>query len=514
MKGRQRHAPLSAGVAFSYELFGSVDIKEEELLNFTGENGPRRNSEITEFLRNRSFATGRENVSRQASYLQFQQAVEVGNGAVEESGGWNNSFVSLEDAAQHVWFISQHSGGAMPFARNFTTADRFLKYAEEHSLFSTEPQEVEAAAPNEPPTAAKWLDIQTTNNALITELLTQFPVSEETLNNCHYLDGMDALSAHSALGYFFFNLMCTPIVPEEETSRSRQTKSVMQRSLEAAMEDKPRSSVPAAVPVAIIVFPQWIITVHEKPFHELGDLLKFLQINCSDHGSGATRRRRRQIMTTPFIFSSFFQVVVGHQLDTVSLTTALDRMGDYVFKVEEDAKQREEVLTRITNVRRIFAECAAELTRREHIVSILLQPHMMNSFLTQERVVCQQLESARAHLLRLSKDVGDSRDTVVVTNWYHNATRTWKIICRGNKATRQMLLLMEIMNIIYPVVAFQTLYTMNVPVPFDSGGDPPVENPNAFFVVMGIILLYLLLCTRAGYALLKRRRWSTRLLAE
>ncbi|RNF08903.1 hypothetical protein TraAM80_02448 [Trypanosoma rangeli] len=513
MKSRQRRGPRNAEVAFSYELFGSIDIDSGDVLNFTGENGSRPNRDTTQFLHNKSYAQGKETTSRQSLYLQFQRTVDVENGATGQTDDRNDSFVNLEDAAQHVWFLSQRSEGSMPFALNFTTSDQFLQYAKSHSLFSTAPRgSVEKAAAG-PPKAAKWLDIQTTNETLLMELLSRFPLSEDTIDRCCYLDGMDCHLAHSTLGYFFFNLLCTPVTTEDEGYRLRQKKSVMQLSLESVMRDESHSSIAAAVPVAVIVFPEWIITVHEKPFHELGDLLKFLYINCGDHGSGTTTRRRRQVMTSPFIFASLFQITVGHQLDTASLITSLDRMGDYVFKVENDPKVKEEVLQRITDARRVFAECAAELTRREHIVSILLQPHMANSFLTQEKTVCHLLESSRAHLLRLGDEIADARDTLSVTNWYHNTARTWKILRGGNRATRQMLLLLEITNILYPVLAAQLLYTMNVPVPFQGDQGESMENTRAFFVVLAFILLYTLLCGRAVYALFHKKRWKTRLLA-
>ncbi|ESL06521.1 hypothetical protein TRSC58_05804 [Trypanosoma rangeli SC58] len=513
MKSRQRRGPSNAEVAFSYELFGSIDIDSGEFLDFTGGNGSRPNREITGFLQNKSFAQGKETASRQSLYVQFQQAVDMGNGATGRTDGRNDGFVNLEDTAQHVWFFSQRSEGSVPFACNFTTGDQFVQYAKSHSLFSTAPRgSVEKAAAG-PPMAAKWLDIQTTNKNLLTDLLSQFPLSEEIIDRCCYLDDMDRHLAHSTPGYFFFNLLCTPATTEDEGYCSRQKKSVMQLSLESVMSEESDSSIPAAVPVAVIVFPEWIITVREKPFHELGDLLKFLHINCSDRSSDTTTRRRRQVMTSPFIFASLFQITVGHQLDTASLITSLDRMGDYVFRVENDPKGKEKVLQRITNARRAFAECAAELTRREHIVSVLLQPHMANSFLTQEKTVCHLLESSRAHLLRLGDEIADARDTLSVTNWYHNTVRTWKILRSGNRATRQMLLLLEITNILYPVLAAQLLYTMNVPVPFDSDRDASAKNTRAFFVVLVFILLYTLLCGRAVYALFHRKRWRTRLLA-
>ena len=60
-----------------------------------------------------------------------------------------------------------------------------------------------------------------------------------------------------------------------------EAKSVMQMRFEAVRDGLPRRSVPDPVPVAVIVFADWVITIHDKPFAEMDDLFRIIKFRCS-----------------------------------------------------------------------------------------------------------------------------------------------------------------------------------------------------------------------------------------
>ncbi|EAN77969.1 uncharacterized protein TEOVI_000319000 [Trypanosoma equiperdum] len=519
MKARRRGGSLHAELPFTYTLFSTIDVYGDDLLDFTGDDKPERHAEVTEFLRRRGSGACRDAPLGPSSYLHMREPFSyIAEGSISENtSDAGGSFARVEDAMQHVWFISQRDGISTPFALNFSTSAQFLRYAERESLqFPTlrcgsSTMASEPIAAHEGP--AKWLDIQTKNKTLVTDILSHFPVSADTVEHCCYPDDMDRVIAHSTLGYFFFNLMCTPIALGEVARGRHQVKSVIQQRLEAAMSAGPRSSTPSAVAVSVIVFFDWVVTVHEEPFHEFDDLLRFILINCGNRAPASNNRRLMQVMTAPFIFASFFQIVVGHLLDSESLTMIVDEVSDLVFLSKSTEGHNEEVVQRITNARRCFAEYAAELTRREYIASVLLHSHMMDSFLTKDKVCRTQIESAQAYLYRMSDEVGDCRDTVALTNWYQNVKDTWHHLQYGNKALRQTVLFTELINIMYPLITLQTLFSLNVRIPFAYYEDQMEKDLKPFFIMMGIVLFFLLLCGRAMYALWHKKHWSTRLLA-
>nr|CCC51508.1 conserved hypothetical protein, fragment [Trypanosoma vivax Y486] len=501
MKARRHRKALTAETPFTYALLGNIDIHDNDLFNFTGvrECGAAGSyvglQRIDETRRHHP-------PRRRSSYLHFQDPSSSYEAHVdaEDSLLTSSFFASVEDSAERVWLISQLGSAAAPSGRNFHTPV---------SPMYSSPLGVDDE------NASRWLDVQTSNRSLIIDVLSYFPVTQDTVEQCCYSDDMDRIVAHPNLGYFFFNLVCTPVGHDNEMDGPRAAKSVSQRRLEAAMNTQSSAFSSMSTSVSVIVFPNWIITVHEEPFHELDDLLRFIHMNCVSQSVTCNGRPRPvQRMTTPFIFSSLLQIVVGHQLDTVSMIRAVDMVGKLVFLPKHNEQHNDEVVERLTNVRRCFAGYAAELMRREHIVSVLLQPHMMNSFFTRCRVVRGQLEGVQSYLLRMCDEVSDCRDTVALTNWYHNVTVTWDVLERGNRALRQMVLFAELINILYPVITLQTIYAMNVPLPYSYEAEPPSTTLIPFLVILAIVMLCFVACLRILYVLRRRRHWSTRMLAE
>lgn len=137
-------------------------------------------------------------------------------------------------------------------------------------------------------------------------MLSRFPVSQDTIDRClflalhDYID-TDHLSSDNS-SYLFFLFTCTPINTNDTTTQSPfaptkaanyasntstasdsyyEAKSVMQMRFEAVRDGLPRRSVPDPVPVAVIVFADWVITIHDKPFAEMDDLFRIIKFRCS-----------------------------------------------------------------------------------------------------------------------------------------------------------------------------------------------------------------------------------------
>lgn len=417
----------------------------------------------------------------------------------------------------------------------------------------------------------------------LAKLLNLLPISPETRDSCLYLSTVDAIDINSMAtgevsdtmsGYVFLNLMCTPVVDKHGqgqgtdhaaahskhaesgflqglangklsfshkdkhkrakakhgaaaaprlTRHSGQTatRSVMEMRFEAVRTGAPRSSVPEHVAVAVIVFADWVVTIHEKPFAEMDDMLRMLQLHCAPpevtsahlgHNVLLSPTMRRRF-TAPFAMSVLLQIVVGHYLDSITLAKAVDELGDRVFDIKEKQLDQDAVIKRITAVRRCFGECGTDTARREVLFASLLQPIFAGQFFVADPAIRRELENAQAHLWYFQREISDCRDTVAVSNWYHNVAIQWVLLRRGNRALRMVLLLTEMTNIMYPIIMVQTLYSMNVPVPFQADGDPPNNSLAPFFVLAALFLVYCSLTVVVIRSLLFRKPFETRLLA-
>ncbi|CAD2214210.1 hypothetical protein AGDE_03815 [Angomonas deanei] len=427
----------------------------------------------------------------------------------------------IEERGQHIWLVVQPNEAEAPFARNFNDADRLFKYLTKHDI--PFPSSENSKNSDFLPTTT-WIDIQRglerDSGDVIKTILSKFPVSQDVVDNCLYIAGQDRVDTSYMLNtdgspeYLFLNVSCTPLEEEPQPQTGdpfapraplihniNTTKSIMEMRFDAVFkEDHTLSAEP--VVLAVIAFRNWIITVHEEPFAEMDDLLRMIQMRCfpeqfngkrlwhpAEPSPGAPKGR----FTSPFVLTSLFQISVGHHVDSVTLAEAINKLGDKVFTVKDTIKEQEKALLHITVVRRCCGECSTEVSRKENIVTTLLQPQFKQHFLVSDPYYREQLKISLDHLRRIQLDLGNCRDTVALYNWYHNISIQWFLLRRGNRALRMLLLITECANIIYPVLMIQTLYAMNVPVPFDSEGDPPSTSYVPFFVLLAIFV-----CTASG----------------
>lgn len=490
-----------------------------------------------------------------------------------------SQLANVGDASERIWLFLQVDEDTAPFARHFANSAALFDYLARRNLklpsaksWGGRTGRCGARRGSELP-LTRWIDIQTgaldsdAAQTRLRELLSKFPLHSSTIEDCLFMSAVDRVETEFLSldkeneGYLFFTLACTPLDAEAEDAGAdgggnailtdpfgndatgaspvddnaplfnnnskkalrrgatlNENKTVMSLRFEAVGKGMPRSSVPEPVPVAVIAFTEYIITIHEQPFAELDDVLRMIQLYCfrketdnntlSIHGNIDKQR-----FTTSFVFTTLFQVAVGHHIDSVTLARSVDELGDVVFEVKKNKKDRDKVVRRITDLRRCFGECGADVTRRANIIAALLQPGYLSFQLLQPPFIRGQLENTLSHLRYVQQELSECRDTVAVSNWYHNVTLQWDLLRKGNKALRSVLLLTEVTNIIYPVLIFQTLYAMNVRVPFDSEGDPPSESYIPFIVFAIAIVVYMLGCGRAILRVFRRKSFETQLLA-
>lgn len=435
--------------------------------------------------------------------------------------------VRIEDDGEHLWMVTQTN--AAPYARMFSSPENLYGYIKAHNM-PLPSRTVRTPAPaDEPLPITKWIDMQVMANEphasqKVSDLLSKFPLHKNTIDSCMYLVGQDYINVSHLTphhdSYIFVVLACTPLTSQKgdgsdpSSTDVNATKSVMEMRFDAVENNQSRSSVPEPIAVAVIVFMDWIITIHESPFAEMDDLLRMIQLQCGPTSMRATvKAMEPHRFTSSLVFTSLLQIAVGHHIDSVALADAVDDLGNVVFEVNVKDNDQEAVLRRITAVRRCFGECAADVSRRENVVGTLLQPHLAHNFLLRDPGMRGLLENAQSHLRYVQHELTDCRDTVAVSNWYHNVALQWILLRRGNRALRMLLLLTEVANIMYPIITLQTLYSINVRVPYDSEGDPPSTSLVPFFVMTAIVLLYMLWCTRAVVAMFRQKRFQTRLLA-
>lgn len=305
-----------------------------------------------------------------------------------------------------------------------------------------------------------------------------------------------------------------------------QVRSVMQMRFDAARARVPRSAVPEPVPVCVLIFSDWVITIHEKPFAELRNLFNVIKFHCSPDGASSAWRRRcflpmpsaftnvKNRFTSSFLFVCLFQIAVGHHVDNITLARASDELGDIALNVNVHDKKakHDDVLHYITALRRCFSECGADINRRESIIAHLLQPHMAHNFLLNDAVTRRLLENAQDHLHYVKHELDDCRDSVALSSWSHNIAVNWIMLQQNNRALRILVLLSEMTNIMCPVTIVHSLYSMNIMLPYTPDSIVPCDTMTPFWVVGAIVLFLISCCMPSLIGLLYVKKNKTKLI--
>eukprot|EP00796_Vickermania_ingenoplastis_P004914 gene4914-3526_t len=542
MKNRRRHTTTLKNVIqpvpFDHDLFRHTYVAGEgvDVIDLANGDSIARSKKAVDALLSAHFRSEeylREHATNQA-FLHMRSGSSASTVLQE-----------IESKDPHLWFVSQEEG-RLPYGHVFATPTDLFAFFKDRGMKVPGRRQRGQAGSDIPP-ITRWIDIQTRGDVgVVQEILARFPMDAETEDQCLYLLGQDRINtARTALGsdraYMLINLMCTPVVTSQtmnlchsaqagpatlDTVSSQHVssdalcrgKSVMEMRFNAMRNNISRRAVPDPVPVAVLAYPGWVITIHDAPFAEMDDLLRMLQVYCS-HGEEGFHTTSLNLMThqrftTALFVVSFLRIAVGHDIDSVALAEVVNELGDVVFDVPASLKEQERIIRRITDTRRCFGECGTDVNRREQIVDTLLDPELENNFITQDPVIRRVLETLQSHLRYTQHELADYRDTVAVSHWYHNVAVQRCILIRGNGDLRMNLLLTEMCNIMYPVMLVQTLYSMNVIVPFDSNtGDPPSTSLAPFCVTAVCFVIYILWFGRAMFKVFRQKVFHSQFLS-
>lgn len=534
MKNRRRHTSLREEfkpAIFDHNLFRHLNVTREgaDVVDFTNPSSTEKQRNEIEALLSQHYTSPEYLVEHSANPAFIRLLHDGTSGPVLRE---------IESKEPHIWFISQENGNR-PYGYTFHTPSRLfaflqgknIRFPRRHHRDEETEEDSTTRGSTLPPTT-KWIDIQTKGDTQsLHEILSYFPVDAETQDGCSYLLSQDSvsmkhLSFKSQRSFVFINLACTPVVtdqtfnlccnggrmgevPNEFTSRG---KSVVEMRLNAVRHNTSRLAVPDPVPVAVIAFPDWVITIHEKPFAEMDDLFRMLQVYCSPeelYGRLSFQVLSNQRFTTSLFVASLLRIAIGHTIDSIALAEAVNELGETIFDVPKTATEKDQVVRRINDTRRCFGECSADAGRREYIINTLLDPEIKGNIFTCDTVSKQILEDLRSHLKYVQHELGEYRDTVAASHWYHNVAVQRVILLRGNKDLRMILLLTKLCNIMYPIMMLQTLYSMNIEVPYDSEGEPPSTTLVPFIVTAIVYLVFIIWFSRGAFTVFRQKKFLT-----
>lgn len=407
-----------------------------------------------------------------------------------------------------------------------------------------------------------WIDLQTTSKHEIELLLDMFHLSPATIEcvlDQHSIDHVEHFPSH---GYVFLNIACQGMqantsiigcnpkipVPVGQRSRSSSVASTASNTHSGARHIAGMIEETPQVIVSCIVFPDWIITIHQEPFQELGDLVKQVHLDFTlkkktgklrRHGSsqqavdatlnnnpssttasaptaapggsdaaafppekrpssgaqgGAVMRR---MMRPAWILCTLVDFVVSNFLpDPTPLLSVVDDVEARVMLLANVSNQHQQrdLSQRIVWLRRVITTHRRVVNSKEQLLAQLLLPVMRTNFIARRSVNADVYVYCQKQIAKVAERIDSARDMLQSASSNFAAAGQLRVARSSQALEHRMHLMSNVTAVLLPPALIAGIWGMNVTVPFSAATGH--DQIRAFWVLMGLIALWLVLTVK------------------
>ncbi len=204
-------------------------------------------------------------------------------------------------------------------------------------------------------------------------------------------------------------------------------------------------------------------------------------------------------MTPGFIFSMLYQQCIQLILpDVSSLTAVIENLDAKILLQSAEgaldgkrgtAASRNPLITRVARFRRGLAEHRANLSRKEHLSSLLISPKMSTCSYLNCPGTQQRFHDLLPQLMRALQQLDSLREILgMCNNNLMSQISIWQA-SSSNQLAAEMAQLSAIATITMPLSIVLGIFGCNIPLPFQASETYRSLTP--FFVLLGSILAWL-----------------------
>lgn len=399
--------------------------------------------------------------------------------------------------------------------------------------------------------------MQVTSAESIRPILDLFPIREITvdtvvdnLSSHHSRGGNDNIEAFVALGYLMLTVQCrrcskVPVTMrvmfDEQIPQPRYTGAGAGAGGGEGNEALLLDDEDATTTLSIIVFEDWIVTIHRYPIEGMMEILRRVQMEYTRkqprrHGHGAAgnpaapaagtagggggagdsngaggdvvvesadagggmpvnlsdfRDSHVPLMTTSWVLATAIEFVTETFLpDPTALLTQVDSVDELVLLIPGEQSDQADLLRRIADLRRKISSKRVALFRKEQLVQQLLMPSMRNSFVSRQSSIAEQYRHTVAQVGHILERLDSARDVLNQANANFLQGISMTMAQSSTQMTLKMTMLSQVATLCLPLSIVTGAFGMNVTVPFQTDREPSLT---AFAVILGCMGLWLTL---------------------
>ena len=379
---------------------------------------------------------------------------------------------------------------------------------------------------------AFWLDVQTGNIAVIENILQLFGLDEYTTRCLLESDAVDSLEAVPTDNYMFANLVCKGLPDPASMTAARRRQQIAAKALQTGgrfnyysnqgvhrdgnavdgtgketsrdaaqahntppqrfrdsaaartlLEDNAsQEGLQEDVVVSAIVFEDWIITIHTRPFSGMFELLRRVQNNFSlrkkikhnDKGSvfrAIVAGNNDPLMSSAWVFSTMVDYVIASFLpDPTNLLEEVDRIDEAVLFFASVKEDQKDLLRTMAALRKKISTIRATLFQKEKFVQQLLSPAMRTTFVSRNPRIADHYKHTISQIAHVAQRLDAARDVLSQANSNFVSGVSMEMAGASNQMNLKMHMLSQVASVCLPLNIITGLGGMNVTIPYQSDG--------------------------------------------
>jgi Mg2+ and Co2+ transporter CorA len=318
----------------------------------------------------------------------------------------------------------------------------------------------------------RWLDIQSNDLDVVRAILGVFPVEQNAMKRMVELEVADSVEIFASGNFVLVNLTCTP------------TASGLQRRREDGSGTfRPEHYLPDPdhAVCTLLLFEDWLITVHTGPFNGLHDLLTKVQ-----HATHRRAIRNEHFELAPSLIAAMLVdlsisatlpdpnplLAEANSCDELALTT---HSGDHL-----------DMLRRIAHVRRRIGSGQSHLYQKDRLLQQFLAPELRSTFVTRSAKVAEIYSRCQGQISAVIDRFGAAREILNQAGSNITSSISLEMSKVNNEMSAQMRILTQAAAVCLPLGIVTGTLGMNLPLPYQH--DPtPGESLVPFFLVCGVM---------------------------
>lgn len=332
-----------------------------------------------------------------------------------------------------------------------------------------------------------WVDIEGESSAdrrtLLGSLPWRVPVPPSVLDAVARPTESDVVELQPTLAHYAFGVLSCAISPlhRDVDDAAAEADSFSGEAFDAAR---------GVVWCSVLVTDSFIVTLHDKPFLGLEEVVRALEmrVNPVDSASGYELLSSSIVLATLVAYTSEMMLP-----DPTALLSEVDCIDEMVLLIAPGERDQPDLLRRVALLRRRISSFRGVLYLKEKLLRELVTPSMRGSFVSCDmHHVMPIYKEALDKNTQVADRLDDARDILNQANLNFVTGVSMRMSQSSANMDFKMQILGQVATICLPLNLIASIFGMNCEVPWQAETH---DNLHAFWGILGVMAAWIIICS-------------------